>query len=409
MGLVDGEGANIDAAEKIAKISQHQALGRDEQEPHRSLQDILLVGASFHGGQGAIDLDGRHAAGLQAVHLVLHEGNERRDDDGGAAADDGRGLVAERLAAAGGHDDEGIAAGQDRAHGLLLQGPEGAKAPVPFDDLAQRVERVCRGSRGHAFSPERPHQDIRKKAAGPDWASETLNGAATIAEDQPNPVRMLQPVMEPTRLQADAIPPRIGLWDAVSIIVGIIIGVGIFRTPVDVLTRVAGPWEAMGLWLLGGLLALVGALCFAELAATYPRSGGEYVYITRAYGSRISFLYAWAQFTVIRPGSIAAVAYVFAEHADKQFGIGLCCHRRDRTTVPHQRPGSRSGQANTKFADPCQGIGLGGHRGSGISLGSSAAGGFPCRTQAVYGCHDLCVLGLRGLARGGLCGRRSEE
>src|ERR1700694_5903479 len=105
--------------------------------------------------------------------------------------------------------------------------------------------------------------------------------------------------MEPTRRESEIVQARLGLWDAISIIIGIIIGVGIFKTPVEVLEKVSGPWEALGIWALGGLLALVGAFCFAELAPAYPRSGGEYVYLTRAYGSRIGFLYAWAQLTVI--------------------------------------------------------------------------------------------------------------
>jgi amino acid transporter len=115
---------------------------------------------------------------------------------------------------------------------------------------------------------------------------------------------------------------RLGLWDTASIIVGIIIGVGIFKTPADVLRNVAGPWEAMGVWILGGLLAFGGAMCFAELASTYPRSGGEYVYLTRAYGSTVGFLFGWAQMAVIRTGgSIAVVAYVFADYAGRLLNI----------------------------------------------------------------------------------------
>ncbi|HMF16977.1 MAG TPA: amino acid permease, partial [Gemmataceae bacterium] len=120
--------------------------------------------------------------------------------------------------------------------------------------------------------------------------------------------------MEQTPLQPESVHARLGLWDAVSIIVGIIIGVGIFATPGQIFEIAPGPWEALGVWALAGVLPLIGAFCFAELASTYPRSGGEYVYLTRAFGSSVSFLYAWAQFAVIRPASIAAVAYVFAEY-----------------------------------------------------------------------------------------------
>jgi amino acid transporter len=128
--------------------------------------------------------------------------------------------------------------------------------------------------------------------------------------------------MEATRREPEVIQARIGLWDAVSIIIGIIIGVGIFETPMKILRAAPGPWEALGVWALSGLLPVVGALCFAELASTYPQSGGEYVYLTRAFGPRIGFLYAWAQLAVIRPASIAAVAYILAEKANVLWGLG---------------------------------------------------------------------------------------
>ena len=123
--------------------------------------------------------------------------------------------------------------------------------------------------------------------------------------------------MDDHRHQSEAVPARLSLWDAVSIIIGIIIGAGIFEAPSGIFLKVPGPWAAIGLWVLGGLLALVGALCFAELASAYPHSGGEYIYLTRAYGSLVGYLFAWAQFSIIRPGSIAAVAYVFANYADR--------------------------------------------------------------------------------------------
>jgi amino acid transporter len=122
-------------------------------------------------------------------------------------------------------------------------------------------------------------------------------------------------VMDSTGKIIPAVEAKLGLWDAVSIIVGIIIGVGIFETPADIFKEAPGPWAALGVWVVGGLLALIGAFCFAELATTYPRSGGEYVYLTRAYGPLVGYLFAWAQLTVIRPGSIGALAYIFAYYA----------------------------------------------------------------------------------------------
>lgn len=127
--------------------------------------------------------------------------------------------------------------------------------------------------------------------------------------------------MGPSRRQTEPSRPLLGPWDATSIVVGIIIGVGIFEIPQDVFRLAPGPWEALGVWALGGLLALVGAFCFAELAGAYPRSGGEYVYLNHAYGPGVGFLFAWAQLTVIRPGGIAALAYVFSDHAVLLWGL----------------------------------------------------------------------------------------
>jgi APA family basic amino acid/polyamine antiporter len=126
--------------------------------------------------------------------------------------------------------------------------------------------------------------------------------------------------MEPA--QRESIPARLGLWDATSIILGIIIGVGIFATPYRVFQKTPTPMWGLSVWLIGGMLALAGALCFAELAAAYPRSGGEYVYLTRAFGPMTGYLFAWAQLTVIRPGSIGAVAFVFAANGAALWGLG---------------------------------------------------------------------------------------
>lgn len=114
---------------------------------------------------------------------------------------------------------------------------------------------------------------------------------------------------------------QLGMWDAVSIIVGIIIGVGIFKTPADIFGAVSHPAYAIGLWILGGALALIGALCFAELASAYPRSGGEYVYLSRAFGQLTGFLFAWSQLSVTRSGSIASMAYIFGEYAARLFDL----------------------------------------------------------------------------------------
>jgi basic amino acid/polyamine antiporter, APA family len=105
--------------------------------------------------------------------------------------------------------------------------------------------------------------------------------------------------------------------------VGIVIGVGIFESPPRVAANVGGSAGLLLVWMLGGVLAFIGALCYAELATAYPRSGGEYVYLTRAYGSWLGFLYGWAQLLVLRTGSIGAVAFVFGDYMTRLAPLGL--------------------------------------------------------------------------------------
>ena len=71
------------------------------------------------------------------------------------------------------------------------------------------------------------------------------------------------------------------------------------------------------MWLLGGLLSLIGAVCYAELATAYPKEGGDYVYLTRAFGRSVGFLFAWCQLWIVRPGSIGAMAFLFADYANQ--------------------------------------------------------------------------------------------
>jgi len=125
--------------------------------------------------------------------------------------------------------------------------------------------------------------------------------------------------MPPGGKNPDSVKPRLGLWDTVSIIVGIVVGVSIFKAPPLVFANVATPWQGLLAWVLGGLLALVGAFCYAELASTYPRSGGDYVYLSRAYGPAVGFYFAWAQIVAVLTGSIGVMAYVFADYAVEFF------------------------------------------------------------------------------------------
>ncbi|HEY5622083.1 MAG TPA: amino acid permease [Pontiella sp.] len=105
------------------------------------------------------------------------------------------------------------------------------------------------------------------------------------------------------------------LFDSICIIVGTIVGAGVYETTPVVVACMGGWIGVMGVWLAGGMLALCGALCYAELATTYPNQGGDVVYLTRAYGRRAGFLFGWGQLAIIRPGDIALMAFVFGRYA----------------------------------------------------------------------------------------------
>ena len=108
---------------------------------------------------------------------------------------------------------------------------------------------------------------------------------------------------------------ELSLFDSTCIIVGIIIGAGIYETaPIVAKSLGSGP-GLMLVWLAGGLLALTGALCYAELATAYPREGGDYIYLTRAYGRWPGYMFGWSQLAIVRPGDIALMAFIFARYA----------------------------------------------------------------------------------------------
>jgi APA family basic amino acid/polyamine antiporter len=98
------------------------------------------------------------------------------------------------------------------------------------------------------------------------------------------------------------------------LVAGGVIGSGIFRKAGVMAAQVGSPEGLLGVWLLAGIVSLLGALSNAELAAMMPHTGGQYVYLERAYGPFVAFLYGWALFAVIQSGSIAALSYVFAEY-----------------------------------------------------------------------------------------------
>src|ERR687885_2278825 len=104
----------------------------------------------------------------------------------------------------------------------------------------------------------------------------------------------------------------LGLLDATMIVVGSMIGSGIFLTSAESSRLVGAPGWLLAAWALAGLLTVTGALCCAELAAMMPKAGGQYVFLREAYGPSVGFLFGWSLFLVIQTGTIAAVAVAFA-------------------------------------------------------------------------------------------------
>lgn len=115
---------------------------------------------------------------------------------------------------------------------------------------------------------------------------------------------------------SSAAPKRqLNLFDTTSIIVGIVLGTGIFASSSAVAGSVPSVKWLFGVWIAGAVLSFVGALCYGELTTMYPRAGGDFFYLTRAYGRDAGFLFAWSELWITRPGNIGALAFVFAQYA----------------------------------------------------------------------------------------------
>ena len=119
-------------------------------------------------------------------------------------------------------------------------------------------------------------------------------------------------------------PPRAGIsvLQGVAFIVGIVVGIGIFKSPQLVAQSVTSEAAFIVLWVVGGLLTLIGALVYAELGSAYPSGGGEYHFLSRALGRPVGLLFAWARVTVLQTGIIAAVAFVFGDYAQQLVPLG---------------------------------------------------------------------------------------
>ena len=112
------------------------------------------------------------------------------------------------------------------------------------------------------------------------------------------------------------------MWEALSVCVGMVIGAGIFRSPSLVAANTGSDAAMMLAWAFGGAMSLAGALCYAEMAAAFPDAGGDYHFLTRAYGRRAGFLFAWSRFAVIHTGSMAMLAFVLGDYLGSMLPLG---------------------------------------------------------------------------------------
>src|SRR5688500_7795298 len=122
---------------------------------------------------------------------------------------------------------------------------------------------------------------------------------------------------------APALARRLGAFDATMIVMGGIIGAGIFMNPSVVARQVQAPGLILGAWALGGLIALAGAFVYAELAVLRPAVGGQYAYLRDAYHPLVAFLYGWTLLLVVQTGGMAAVAMTFGNYFRELSGGGL--------------------------------------------------------------------------------------
>src|SRR6266508_4599618 len=125
------------------------------------------------------------------------------------------------------------------------------------------------------------------------------------ARDSSTPLGMTKSAQSKPRRQ-------LGLFDAIMIVMGGIVGAGIFANPSEVAHRVHTPFLILGVWVLGGFIAMCGAFIWAELATRLPGTGGQYLYLREAYHPSVAFVYGWGLLLVTQTGGMAAVAVTFA-------------------------------------------------------------------------------------------------
>jgi basic amino acid/polyamine antiporter, APA family len=108
----------------------------------------------------------------------------------------------------------------------------------------------------------------------------------------------------------------------VFLAVGMVVGAGIFKSPALVAENATSLLAVYGVWIVGGLISLIGALCYGELATAYPNPGGDYYFLSKSYGQSVGFLFAWARITIINTGSIALLGFVIGDYLNRVWDMG---------------------------------------------------------------------------------------
>ena len=125
-----------------------------------------------------------------------------------------------------------------------------------------------------------------------------------------------------SELDNNGLRKKLNLYGLTMIAIGACIGSGIFVTPADIVSEVPNVSLVILVWILGGVLAMTGALTFAELASLFPKAGGVYVFLKEAYGDHVGFIYGWVILLVINTGALAALSVAFTGYLTFFFPLG---------------------------------------------------------------------------------------
>src|SRR5580765_5366074 len=131
------------------------------------------------------------------------------------------------------------------------------------------------------------------------------------------------------------LPKTIGLWSATTIVIGSVIGSGIFMKPATMAGQLGSPYILIAVWVVAGIISIFGAMAFAELGTMFPETGGQYVYLRKTYGDFIAYLYGWGSIAVINTAAIAAIAFVCAAYAGELIHLPRFNEHTENSIVLH--------------------------------------------------------------------------